>query len=604
MRKFHVCLYLFVSVCTCDVHAQQGIHGPRTVTASNTIVNEYSAITAYVPSGSTSIPVANSGLNANGRFVSTLQPGDLIMLYQVTGTIIKSLYEVVNGADTTWGKVQFSGDYYSTGLYEFRQVVSVPNATTIIIDCPTSYEYLITTATVKHPMVVRVPRFTTLTINSGGVLTCDDWNGSTGGVLAVEVQGNATINAGGLIDATGKGFRGGTLAGDNATAFGVNSTYSTNNSLGAEKGEGVAGYQAEYDVFGGRYCRAPGANGGGGGDGHNGGGGGGANAPNSTSASAYWSGLGVPDQSVAGWGTAWSIEPPAGTMNLRTNANSAGGGKGGYTFSGSNQNATTAPPGNAVWGGDARNHEAAGLGGRPLDYSNGRLFLGGGGGAGDQNDLYGGSGGDGGGLIYLMVFGNISGGGTVTSNGLNGQDALGTPPSNSYSGKDAAGGGGAGGTIVLNAVGGVANTLTLNTNGGNGGNQVMTRGIFFIGAINEAEGPGGGGGGGYIAVSSGAPTRNSNAGVNGTTNSDALTEFLPNGATRGCPGTNNATINNFTLAANSITICSGSSVTLNAIITGTLPPGATITWWDAMVGGNIVGTGASWTTPVLTATTT
>lgn len=63
--------------------------------------------------------------------------------------------------------------------------------------------------------------------------------------------------------------------------------------LGAEKGEGVAGYQAEYDAFGGRYCRAPGANGGGGGCAHNGGGGGGANAPNSSSNSAYWSGNGI-----------------------------------------------------------------------------------------------------------------------------------------------------------------------------------------------------------------------------------------------------------------------------------------------------------------------
>ena len=48
------------------------------------------------------------------------------------------------------------------------------------------------------------------------------------------------------------------------------------------------------------------------------------------------------------------------------------------------------------WGGD--NHKnRGGLGGRPLDYSTGKIFLGGGGGAGDLNEsnTIGGSGGNG-----------------------------------------------------------------------------------------------------------------------------------------------------------------------------------------------------------------
>jgi gliding motility-associated-like protein len=598
MKRFFTILFLPALFFAQSAFAQQGIHGPRTVTAANTIVNEYTAITAFIAAGSTSITVSNSALNANGRFAAALQPGDLIMLYQAQGTIIKDAFMTSSGADTTWGKVVNSGDYYSTGLYEFRQVLAVPNATTITIDCGTTHSYIPNGGTARKPMVVRVPRYTTLTINAGGVLTCDDWNGTVGGVLAVEVQGNTVINAGGSIDATGRGFRGGSLVGDNATAFGVNTAYSTNASLGAEKGEGVAGYQAEYDVFGGRYCRAPGANGGGGGDGHNAGGGGGANAPNSTSAFAFWSGLGIPDQSGPGWGTAWSIEPPAGTMNTRSAANSAGGGRGGYTFSGANLNATTSPPSNAAWGGDARNHEATGLGGRPLDYSTGRLFLGGGGGAGDQNNSGGGVGGDGGGLIFLVTFGTISGSGTVNSNGNNGANGQGG--TGVITGIDAGGGGGAGGTVVLYAIGGVANTITINTNGGNGGNQVIN--LPF--STNEGEGPGGGGGGGYISVSSGAPTRNSNGGNNGTTNSAGVTEFIPNGATRGCPGTNNATIPTFDITLTNITICTGNSTTLTAAVTGTLPPGAVINWYTAAVGGSPIFTGASYNTGPLAVTTT
>ena len=592
---------VFISVitffCVFKLFAQQGIHGPKVVTSANTIVNEYTSITAYVPAGSTTLPVAASSLNANNRFAGPLVPGDLIMIYQVQGAIIKDIWSAPN-PDTTWGKIVTSGDYYSTGRYEFHQVSAVPNSTSIVINCATTYDYIPNGATARKPMVIRVPRYTTLTINSAGVLTCDDWAGTLGGVLAVEVQGNTVINAGGLIDLNGKGFRGGSLVGDNNTQFGSNTNASTNSFLGAEKGEGVAGYQAEYDAFGGRYCRAPGANGGGGGCAHNGGGGGGANAPNSSSNSAYWSGNGIPDQTTPGWTTAWNLEAPMNTMSLRTSLNSAGGGRGGYSFSSANLNALTVGPSNASWGGDYRNSVATGLGGRPLDYSTGRLFFGGGGGAGDQNNLGGGVGGDGGGLCYLMVFGGIAGSGTISANGLNGLNGQGG--TGFITGIDGAGGGGAGGAIILNAVTGVANTITVNANGGNGGDQVINLTL----STNEGEGPGGGGSGGYIAISSGTPIRNSNGGLNGTTNSAGLTEFIPNGATKGCPGTNNATITNFTINVSNITICVNNSVTLTATLGGSPPANTTIYWYAAAVGGNPIFTGPSYTTPALTLSTT
>lgn len=100
---------------------------------------------------------------------------------------------------------------------------------------------------VFHAIVVRVPRYTSLILNSPGILTCDDWNGTIGGVVAVEVQGNTVINTGASIDATGKGFRGGSIVGDNVTSFGVNNVSTTDNTKGAEKGESVAGYQIDYD---------------------------------------------------------------------------------------------------------------------------------------------------------------------------------------------------------------------------------------------------------------------------------------------------------------------------------------------------------------------
>ncbi|TND01567.1 MAG: Protein containing PKD domain, partial [Bacteroidetes bacterium] len=604
MRKFSLPLTLLLTVfCIPTAFAQRGVHGPRTVTAANTIVNEYTALTANAAAGATSISVANSALNANGRFTGNLVPGDLIIIYTVQGAWIRNQFDV-GGTDTTFGKIQTTGDYFNCGNWEFAQVLSVPNATTINLDCGLKNGYGATGGAIRG-QVIRVPRYTTLTINAGGVLTCDDWNGTIGGVLAVEVDGNMVVN--GSVDATGRGFRGGSLVGDNTSTYGVNNTYHSNPDFGAQRGEGIVGYQADYTVFGGMYGRAPAGNAGAGGDAHNAGGGGGANGQNSVNPAAVWTGNGVPDQTLGGWVTAWNLEPPVNTMTLRTNANSEGGGRGGYSFSGNgtNNNATTLPPGNVGWGGDARNHQATGLGGRALHYDllPGRLFLGGGGGAGDQNESQGGNGGDGGGLIYAMVFGNISGTGTITSNGNPGSNAQGVPAASSYSGSDGAGGGGGGGTIVLNSVGTLTG-VTATANGGVGGNQVMTAGGLYFGNIFEAEGPGGGGGGGHIAIAAGAITRNANGGNNGTTNSGGLTEFPPNGATRGCPGTNNATTTNFNITATNASICAGQSTTLTATLTGTPPTPNTVTWYSSSTGNTVLGTGLSYNTGVLGGTTT
>lgn len=130
-------------------------------------------------------------------------------------------------------------------------------------------------------------------------------------------------------------------------------------------------------------------------------------------------------------------------------------------------------------------------------------------------------------MVFIICYGNLTGSGTIN---VNGATAGNTTPGHN----DAPGGGGGGGTIILAASGTISNSFTLTANGGNGGNQLITN--------NESEGPGGGGGGGYIAISSGSPTRTANAGSNGTTSSASLTEFLPNGATSGGAGTNNAAI--------------------------------------------------------------
>ena len=572
--------------------AQRGKDGAKIVSTTE-VVNAYTMLTADANAGATSITVTNSTLSTN--FSNPLAQGDLIMIYQVQGASVEDTIASpnINSSKfyTTWGRIT---NYNNAGNYELVQVASVPNATTINLDCPLSLNY---TAS-GRVLIIRIPRYTTLTINSGGNLTTTAWNATSGGVLAVEVLGQTTINAGGKIDVSGLGFRGGTaLTSSFSTVYGGLRYADANQAEGAEKGEGIAGDQSIYATFnagGAGYCRGAAANAGGGGNAHNAGGGGGANAGNINN----WNdGVGNPDISNANYITAWNLEPV-----LSSTTTSSGGGRGGYSILRNNRNELTEAPGNTNWGGDNR-RIVGGLGGRPLDYSTGKIFMGGGGGAGDGDNAYATDGGNGGGIIFLSTYDDISGGGKIIAHGANGVDINpGSAGFGQLAGGDAPGGAGGGGTIILKTTGNVTVTDSIAANGGNGGNQVLVAGVFA--SIDEGEGPGGGGGGGYIAISAGTPNRFANGGINGVTNSPFVSQFPPNGATMGGVGLPNETINSFDIIVNNDSTCSNSTATLNASLTGTAPSGTIIEWFDAQFNGNLVNTGTSFTTPILTANTT
>ncbi|MCX6291933.1 MAG: T9SS type A sorting domain-containing protein [Bacteroidetes bacterium] len=487
--------------------AELGKHGSITVSTANTILNEFTTLSSNASTGATSITVAASSMNANGRFSGSLSVGELIMIIQMQGATMTTS----SSTSSTWGAVSA---YNNAGKFEFAEVADVPNATTITLVAPLKYSY---TSSGKV-QIVRVPRYTTFTINAGASVTTDAWNGSTGGIVAIEANNSTTIN--GTIDVSGKGFRGGTVQ-NNSTCCsrGANSsTYATATvTAAAEKGEGIGGNTSTYDGLGGRYGRGAPANGGGGGNSHNAAGGGGSNGDNGIT----WNGFGNPDTTtVSSWKTAWDLDGATTTFHKNI---SSGGGRGGYTYSSSNQNATSRGPTNFFWSGDYRAN-VGGLGGRPLNNSGGRIFLGGGGGSGDSNNGTGTSGANGGGIVYILSGGTATGTGAINANGADAATATGT-----LTDGDAAGGGGGGGTVVVFTQGASVNNLTINANGGAGGNQTIT--------FNEAEGAGGGGGGGYISITNpGSITRNVNGGSNGTTNSPAMTEFLPNGATKGATG--------------------------------------------------------------------
>lgn len=583
MKAIYTITLLLLSL---SIFSQKGKNGSLSVSTSNVKINEFTALTTNASAGNTTIDVAAGSLNANARFTSTLTAGDLVMIIQMQGALIKlhpyNPWEAYV-TDSLYGQIY---SYQSCGNYEFAQVKTVISATQIELECGLKYDYSVSGKT----QVVRVPRYNSLTVTGTGTLTTDAWNGTIGGVLVAEVDGNTTIN--GLVTASALGFRGGAPIASGGNNF-YPTSYMTGTNNGSEKGEGIGSDRLTNTIDSlGKYCKGAPGNGGGGGNANNCGGGGGGNG----GAIASYNGYGVPG---AGYAAIWNLEWPG-----RATVTSSGGGKGGYgTSTTTTANINSVGPNSTAWGSFKR-LSAGGFGGRPLDYSTGKIFMGGGGGAGhttagQSNGAGACYGGNGGGIVFFLNYGTISGSGSIISNGANGGNAFGTANfTNPQQGIDGAGGAGAGGTIILKSNGAISG-ITTSANGGNGGNQVKSGS-----ANSEGQGPGGGGSGGYIAGNGSVFTQNVNGGAFGTTNATAFaTAFPMNGSTGGDVGTNNQIIApafSITASANP-TLCANQSATLSATSND---PSATIFWYNAAAGGNSVASGTVYTTPTYTATGT
>lgn len=333
--------------------------------------------------------------------------------------------------------------------------------------------------------VVSVPVFNDAAIT--GTLTADPWDGSVGGVLVFECTGTLTMNAG--VEMSGLGFRGGDITISTYSCSWFSSVtdyfYDISDGRGAKKGEGVAQY-----ITGKTGGRGTQANGGGGSNDHNGGGGGGANG------------------SAGGLG---GERIPASTFTCSCNS--------------------------------------PGEGGKANAYSNSanRIFLGGGGGAGHENNPGEGSSGVNGGGIAIIMANAISGNGqTISANGAQG-------PAASF---DGAGGGGAGGTVLLD-VGSYSGTVNVELNGSDGGS---THGS----GSSNCNGPGGGGSGGVLWVNQTTIPANINSSLNGGASGTILTASQGN-----CPigGSNGATSGSFGVSLTSLSMVINNCNVQNSVST-------------------------------------
>ncbi|MCU0435656.1 MAG: T9SS type A sorting domain-containing protein [Bacteroidia bacterium] len=375
--------------------------------------------------------------------------GDRVLLIQMKGATMNTTNTSACGTVTALN---------NAGNYEFGIVASVTGGTTVTLTAAPTRSY--TPGAANDVQLVRVPVYNS-NVNVNGNVTASAWNGTSGGVIALVVNGTLTINSGFRIDASSLGFRGGVIPGTsngsawcNFTDFrAANTTTPCYEYIYGQKGEGIA-EDAPND-----YGRGPQANGGGGAGEHNAGGGGGSNA------------------SAGGMGGRQLTNCTYRRNNTGASCATS------PTASGPLQTDNCVPADiNSTTG-----VMAGGLGGVALTTgsSNNRIFFGGGGGSGQQNGPGGTNGAAGGGIIIIVA-------NTITNNSgfTDAIRANGGTPANT-TGNEGAGGGGGGG-VVLIQVNTFSNAITVAARGGNGGNAATSN--------NVCRGPGGGGGGGLVWI--------------------------------------------------------------------------------------------------------
>ncbi len=231
-------------ICSCiSIHAQ--------------VVNGYGKVTSL--NGTT------INLTDVNEIADSFEDGEIVMLIQMQDDVIGGN---VNN-NNTFGTISNIG---SAGNYEFLTIaahteISGLPATITFSSAPIkSYNF----SPNSSVQIVSLRTLGSPNYSTTGVLTALAWNGSVGGVLAIEVPGTLTLNH--SIQANSLGFRGGAKSVNNGSGC-VNSSYQTATTGYGFKGEGIhKNSNANFNNARGKI-----ANGGGGGLTHNAGGGGGGN---------------------------------------------------------------------------------------------------------------------------------------------------------------------------------------------------------------------------------------------------------------------------------------------------------------------------------------
>ncbi len=501
-----------------------GKDGPATL--SGILNTYYPGVAAGIAAGATSLTLGLPSLGAAG----TVTVGDKLLIIQMQGADINSSDDERYGDGTgTAGNTPTTTISQATGYtalnlaggFEYVQVTAAAGANiTFTPSLTNSYAQNTGVQPRRTYQVIRVPQYSSATINSASPVVAQTWDGAVGGVVAVDVAGALNFTGSGPhMDASNRGFRGGAQGVANSTCCNsVLARYvSTLTADGGSKGEGVAGVP--------RYV-------------------------NRSIVGTYNSGTRFSDPSpspvILDQGAA-NMGYTNGDFMRGSPGNAGGGGNSHNAAGGGGGNGGAGGNGGQTYNGDGL-RDLGGYGGSPMPQSGGliatRIFMGGAGGSGSLNNDngQGGNGGNGGGIVVVRA-GSLVGAGVLRSDGQRGWD--------SNAPNDAGGGGGAGGSVLVIAGTGHGN-VTVQARGGDGANSNVTTGSTAFAPPNgdqggccggEREGPGGGGGGGAVLSNATLGSLLLSGGINGLSREDKAAGFSGNmRASPGSVGTSNMTV--------------------------------------------------------------
>src|SRR5229473_1267436 len=373
----------FTSVATVQSAACAAPASAGNVVGLTGVVNTYYPGTANVAAGAKSIPVGTP--TGAGTAIAT---GDLLLVIQMQDATINTSNSVAYGNGSTGAGFTALNQ---AGKFEFVTATGPVAANSVPVSgagagggLVFNYNSSVWGAANGQStyQVIRVPQYATASLAAG--LIASAWNGSSGGVLVLDVAGALTL-AGQTVSVDALGFRGGAGMQLSGAAGGSNADFrqaapaaAVGTGFDAPKGEGIAGTPSWVES-GGTFLNTP---------------------------THYPSGVAGTDGSMArgapgnGGGGGTDALPASNSQN-------AGGGGGGNGGSGG-------------FGGDSwsSNLSTGGEGGGLFPATVNRVAMGGGGGAGSRNNSSGqASAGAAGGGIVIIRAGSLSGTATVTANG-------------------------------------------------------------------------------------------------------------------------------------------------------------------------------------------
>lgn len=445
-------------------------------------------LNSYFPPSTTGVFGPSSwtiGLGTGRGAAVDFAPGDLALVIQMQCATISATNDGNYGGDdgTGRGYADPSGSCLA-GRYEYVRAGAATTAGSLdLSETPLQGVYVqdaVTSANRRTFQVIRVPQYGSLTLS--GTVTAEYWDGATGGVVALDVA-DGLAWSGQTIDVTGRGFRGAGAWQWSNTDEDTNDppdwlrVFNDTNALRhGHKGEGIAGTPRLV---------------------HN------QENGNRVDLGTSWGGYGNGDTARGAPGNAGG----GGNNRNSTRDNGGGGGGGNGGTGGFGGYGWKSAGWNGVFG--TGDFDMRGIGGAAFaSPAPDRVVMGGGGGAGgtnnDGNTNPRAKGGAGGGIVIVRA-GNMTGGGTVNARGVDGQ----TMPIN-----DAAGGAGAGGSVVLMSYSASGlGTVTVDVRGGRGGDSALDDASTTAHA-------GGGGGAGGVVIRSHAATVETAGGDNGITRTE------------------------------------------------------------------------------------